>query len=289
MSCPQKTLDTSPNIGIQAFRKEQTAGRNEILFNELIGENLIESYHSHDFFIIILFEIGSGVHSIDSQKYPINNKEIHVLFPGQMHKWQMEANTKGYQLMVEKPFLEQFAPFFRFSFTNYQNNPIIPLSDAAFKKLHYEFKAIKDDLSTANMPLTLISARSAVIAALVSVQAEKHFSEFKIYQFHEKLTQYNLLIDEFFKENKSVQFYAEKLNISSNYLNILCKRNLKVSATKLIQQRTLTESKRLLQQNKLSIKEIAFDLGFSDVAHFSSFFKKQTNLTPSEFKNNSLA
>lgn len=273
-----------PTIGIQKFRQEQIAGRHEILFNELNGERYIEYPHKHDFFIINLFNNASGTHNIDSIDYPIGNKEIHILFPGQMHKWHINEHTKGYQIMIQPDFLEQFAPFFRFSFTNYQNHPVIKLSDDAFDKLNYEFEEIMKELKTEHSLIHLLHARAAVIAAIVSAQAELVFTEFKVYQSNDKLAKFNMLIDEFYKEEKSVTFYADKLNISANYLNILCKRNLKVSAIQLIHQRISTEAKRLLQDNKLTIKEIAYQLGFSDNSYFSIFFKNITGITPSNFR-----
>ena len=277
--------DSVPIISIQSFRKGQLAGRDELLFNELHGERHIDKPHKHDFFVIILFDKASVTHNIDSKDYPIDDKEIHILFPGQMHKWQINDGTIGYQLMTERSFFEQFAPYFRFSFTNYQNHPVIKLSDEAFSKLMYEFNAIKEELKSENSLVHLINARAAVIAAIVSKEAEQVFTEFKVYQSNPRLAKFNMLIDEFYKEEKSVIFYAEKLHISANYLNILCKKNLKVSATQLIQQRIIIEAKRLLKSGDLSIKEIAFDLGFTDHAYFSNFFKAQTNITPSEFRN----
>ncbi|RRT91690.1 AraC family transcriptional regulator [Empedobacter falsenii] len=277
--------DSIPIISIKSFRKGQLAGRDELLFNELHGERHIDKPHKHDFFVIILFDKASGTHNIDSKDYPIDDKEIHILFPRQMHKWQINDGTIGYQLMTERSFFEQFAPYFRFSFTNYQNHPVIKLSDEAFSKLMYEFNAIKEELKSENSLVHLINARAAVIAAIVSKEAEQVFTEFKVYQSNPRLAKFNMLIDEFYKEEKSVIFYAEKLHISANYLNILCKKNLKVSATQLIQQRIIIEAKRLLKSGDLSIKEIAFDLGFTDHAYFSNFFKAQTNITPSEFRN----
>ena len=277
--------DSIPIISIKSFRKGQLAGRDELLFNELHGERHIDKPHKHDFFVIILFDKASGTHNIDSKDYPIDDKEIHILFPGQMHKWQINDGTIGYQLMTERSFFEQFAPYFRFSFTNYQNHPVIKLSDEAFSKLMYEFNAIKEELKSENSLVHLINARAAVIAAIVSKEAEQIFTEFKVYQSNPRLAKFNMLIDEFYKEEKSVVFYAEKLHISANYLNILCKKHLKVSATQLIQQRIIIEAKRLLKSGDLSIKEIAFELGFTDHAYFSNFFKAQTDLTPSEFRN----
>ncbi|WDF65516.1 helix-turn-helix domain-containing protein [Flavobacterium sp. KACC 22763] len=271
-------------IGIQEFRDDQFAGNVEILFNDLHGARIIEKPHSHDFFTISLFEKANGVHSIDSIDYPISDYQVHVLFPGQMHKWDIKEGTVGYQLMIERTFFERFAPYFRFSFTNYQNHPVIQLSQTAFELLHYEFDAIKNELKRSNFLTYLINARAAVIASIISREAEYAFTEFKVYQSNSRLAAFNMLIDEFFKQEKSVAFYAAKLNISANYLNVLCKKHLKISATQLIQQRVETEAKRLLESADLSIKQIAFELGFVDHAYFSNFFKSHTGISPTEFR-----
>jgi AraC family transcriptional activator of pobA len=271
-------------VSIQEFREAQLAGCDEILFNELHGERIIEKPHSHDFFTISLFEKAEGVHSIDSIDYAIGNCQVHVLFPGQMHKWDIKAGTVGYQLMIERTFFEKFAPYFRFSFTNYQNHPVIQLSKTAFGLLLYEFDAIRNELKRTDSLTSLINARAAVIASIISREAEYAFTEFKVYQSNSRLAAFNMLIDEFFRREKSVAFYADRLSISANYLNVLCKKHLKISATQLIQQRVGTEAKRLLECTDLSIKEIAFELCFADHAYFSNFFKSQTGISPTEFR-----
>ncbi|WP_439183788.1 helix-turn-helix domain-containing protein [Carboxylicivirga taeanensis] len=273
-----------PVINLEEFRKGQLAGREEIIFNELNGERHIEKPHKHDFFIIILFTHGRGIHNIDSVDYAVGDREVHVLFPGQIHKWDIKAETVGDQLMVAQPFFEHFAPYFRYSFTNYQSHPVIQLTEKAFNQLLYEFNAIKEELKRNNSLAQLISARAAVIAAIVSREAENEFTEFKVYQSNPRLARFNMLIDEYFKEQKNVTFYADQLHISANYLNILSKKHLKIPATQLIQQRVCTEAKRLLQSTPLSIKEIAFELGFTDHAHFSNFFKNKIGMPPSAFR-----
>ncbi|GAA4443613.1 helix-turn-helix domain-containing protein [Ravibacter arvi] len=273
-----------PLIGIQEFRKDQLVGRDELLFNELLGVKHIDRPHKHDFFIINLFERAQGVHTIDFRDYPIGDRQIHILFPGQVHRWDIGPETIGYQLMIDRIFFERFAPYFRFSIANYMNHPLIPCTESSFKLLKYEFDAIRDELSAANSLKDLISARAAVIAAIVSKEAENLFDDFKVYLSNPRLAKFNTLIEQHYKEEKSVSFYASKLNVSANYLNILCKRHLNVPATELIRQRVLLEAKRLLQSTDLSIKEIAFELGFVDHAYFSNFFKSQTGATPTGFR-----
>jgi AraC-like DNA-binding protein len=104
-----------------------------------------------------------------------------------------------------------------------------------------------------------------------------------VYHSNPIISKFLNLIDEHFRTERSVSFYADKLNISANYLNIVCKKNLNASASSLIQDRILLEAKRLLKVSEMSVK-ILYDLGFYDHASFSKFFKMQTGMTPSQFK-----
>lgn len=273
-----------PLIGIQEFRKGQLTDPDQLLFNDLHGERHIDKPHKHDFFIIILFDQAQGTHTIDFRDYQIENRQIHLLFPGQVHQWAIGAQTIGYQLMIDRVFFERFASYLRFSHSNYMNHPVIPLSGDDFRLLNYEFDAIKKELHSTHPLKDLISARAAVIAALVSKASEDLFDDFRMHPLNPKLTRFNALIEGHFKEQKLVAFYASKLHISANYLNILCKKNLHTSATQVIQKRVLLEAKRMLRSTDLSIKEISFDLGFVDHAYFSNFFKSQTGATPTQFR-----
>lgn len=273
-----------PLIGLHEFRKGQSAGSAELLYNELEGARHIEKPHKHDFFIIILFDRAGGVHNIDFQDYTIGDRQVHLLFPDQVHRWDIELYTTGYQLMIDRIFFERFAPYFRFAYTHYMKQPVIPLSDRNVQLLKYEFAAIKDELNSEKPLQDIIIARAAVIASVVSKEAEQVITGSKIYQSNPRLTRFGMLIDQHFREEKLVAFYAAQLNISPNYLNILCKKNLDMSATQLIQQRVMLEAKRLLQSTELSIKEISFELGFTDHAYFSNFFKNQLGVSPSEFR-----
>ena len=95
----------APVMGLDGFRKGQTAGREELLFNELHGERQIDKPHKHDFFIINLFDTASGVHTIDSIDYPIKDHQIHVLFPGQMHKWHIQYQNTLLEYLLLLPLL----------------------------------------------------------------------------------------------------------------------------------------------------------------------------------------
>ena len=78
--------------------------------------------------------------------------------------------------------------------------------------------------------------------------------------------------------------YAERLSIHVNHLNKVLKENLGKTTTDIISSRIVQEAKILLKQTDWNISEIAYSLGFEEVAHFSNFFKKQTLLSPQLFR-----
>ncbi|RXG24157.1 helix-turn-helix domain-containing protein [Leeuwenhoekiella marinoflava] len=84
---------------------------------------------------------------------------------------------------------------------------------------------------------------------------------------------------------RSAKEYAERLAIHVNHLNKVLKDNLGNTTTEIITKRMLQEAKILLKQTDWTVSEIAFSLGFEEVAHFSNFFKKQTSLSPLHFRN----
>lgn len=92
------------------------------------------------------------------------------------------------------------------------------------------------------------------------------------------------LIEQHFKQERLLSFYADKLAMTVDRLNDHVKRSTGVTAGHLIRQRVLTEAKRQLVFTTQPIHEIAYDLAFSDPSHFARFFRKQTGATPQEFR-----
>jgi AraC-like DNA-binding protein len=93
-----------------------------------------------------------------------------------------------------------------------------------------------------------------------------------------------MLLESNYLQVRNTDFYAGKLGISSKRLNQILKDKLDKTGTQLIHDRIILESKRLIIHSESTIKEIAYDLGFSDRPYFSRFFKKQTGQTPDEFQ-----
>ncbi|HEY1748673.1 MAG TPA: helix-turn-helix domain-containing protein [Xanthobacteraceae bacterium] len=98
------------------------------------------------------------------------------------------------------------------------------------------------------------------------------------------VAQLRALVDEFFRREHQLGFYAEKLGMTADRLNDHVKRATGVTAGHLIRQRVLTEAKRQLVFTTQPIQDIAAELSFSDPSHFARFFRKHTGTTPHEFR-----
>jgi AraC family transcriptional activator of pobA len=92
------------------------------------------------------------------------------------------------------------------------------------------------------------------------------------------------LIEEHFRRERHVAFYAERLAMTADRLNDHLKRAAGITAGHLIRQRLLTEAKRQLVFTNQAIHEIAYELAFADPSHFARFFRKNTGTTPQEFR-----
>ena len=100
------------------------------------------------------------------------------------------------------------------------------------------------------------------------------------------IRKFNLLVENNYRTEHTVGFYAEALNKSPKTLaNLFALYNHR-SPLQVIQDRMLLEAKRLLFYTDKSAKEISFELGFDDAAYFSNFFKKHTSQSPTEFRSN---
>ena len=108
---------------------------------------------------------------------------------------------------------------------------------------------------------------------------------------HDILTRFEDLLNDYFNSGKpakegipSVQYCADKLCLSANYLGDLMKKETGLSALKHIQQKTLEVAKERVFNTKKSISEISDELGFPYPQHFSRWFKKMSGCTPNEYR-----
>lgn len=100
----------------------------------------------------------------------------------------------------------------------------------------------------------------------------------------EYFKQFTHLLGEHFREERSVGFYARQLCITPKYLTTLIKRISGQSVSEWIDNYVILEAKALLKYSTMSIQEIAYYLNFPNQSFFGSYFKRNTGMSPSQYK-----
>jgi len=257
----------------------------EKLSVHLQEHEFVSKPHKHDFYLMLYIQQGGGEHIIDFHSYPITKGVFFLMTPGQIHSWNMDANTEGYIIFFTKSIYQMQLselgvmefPFFH----SLNANPLVKPSDKSIEPiitdLFEEFKRTNDvDKRILRTALDLVLLKLARCYTS-SLPTSFHVEEIKLRKLES-------LIEKNFLKLKQPSDYADLMHLSPSYLNTLCKQNLNKTLSELIQERVLLEAKRLLAYTDFSVKEIADRLNFSTASYLIRYFKKHTGTTPDDFK-----
>jgi AraC family transcriptional regulator, transcriptional activator of pobA len=240
--------------------------------------------HKHDaYFEIIYLSQGAGFHWIDTQKFQINPPVVYFL-SGQLHYWEMTAIPNGFVLL----FKEDFFSFFKqgdllnlirsLEGTTEINLPDTSNLDFIFSEMVKEYKE-----PSANSTEIIIGYLQVVLAKLLRnkehIESRTLPGQDSVYRKFIQLIQNTHPIS-----NLKVNEVASALNVSPQNLNSILKKVSGKSASELITEQVLLESKRYLIHTDKTVSEIAFALSFTDPSHFVKHFKKSTGETPQAFR-----
>ena len=98
------------------------------------------------------------------------------------------------------------------------------------------------------------------------------------------MVRYRDLIEQHFRDERRLEFYAGRLGVTPARLNAACRARLGTTASGLLHDRIVTEAKRCLIYTGMSVAEVGYALGFDDPAYFSRFFAKRTGQPPGRLR-----
>ena len=111
--------------------------------------------------------------------------------------------------------------------------------------------------------------------------------EVKSYRVRELFNRFMMLLEKDYKISRDVNYYAEKMNISSKYLTNIVNQVTGHTPKTIIDQYVILQLKLHLKRSTQSIKEMAWEFHFADVSFFCRYFKKHTGLTPQQIRSQS--
>ena len=242
--------------------------------------------HRDDCYSFLLIETGEGSMDVDFVNVHLPVSHIYYLVPGQIHHniktnqrntWYISVNTslipKNYREVFEgNLLLQQPHQLDEVAFKQFQN--IIRL-------LNEQFNGDKEAAFYKQLIHSLLDSLLCMYAKAYQRVDSPGKKTSRIFQITQ---QFKKLLTEKVKIEKSPSFYASELNISETYLNEAVKGITGFTVTYWLMNEIMLEAKRLLIYSQLSVKEIAYQLGYDDHTYFSRLFKKQNNFTPTGFR-----
>lgn len=179
-----------------------------------------------------------------------------------------------------------------YGFFSYAINEALHLSDKEETMLEGLFKNIEQEYQT-----SIDQFSQGVMVSQLELLL-KYCDRFYNRQFltrktahSDLLSQMEILLNEYLSSDviierglPSVQYFSERLNVSSNYLSDMLKTLTGQSTQQHIHNKIIEHAKLKLTNTNLTVSEIAYQLGFEHPQSFNKLFKNKTNLTPMEFR-----
>ncbi|MCB0480572.1 MAG: helix-turn-helix domain-containing protein [Flavobacteriales bacterium] len=245
--------------------------------------------HRHNYYEIFLFCKSGGKHMVDFHEMEIIENHLHILSPGQVHYMHRHPETTGWVIKFSSEFflgnLSDKTILNRIPFLNNKvDYPVIKPSPSDFNYLLEMVNNIRDEMAHKR------SGYLDMVQNYLNLILLKCHRLFDYTQQNEKSEELNLtnlfktLLEAHYISENRVSFYCEKLKSTPEKLNHAIKLVTGKTASDLISERLLLESKRLLLHSDQSMKEIAFGLNFHDNSYFNRWFKKLTDLSPGDFR-----
>lgn len=251
---------------------------------------LKKSLHVLSYYDITLITEGEGFFRIDDTNHHAKAMDVFFSFPNQLREWDTENLGNGYALIFEEEFLLSFFndPHFIHHisyFKKNRNSVMLSLSPVEFEDMNALIRQIKHEIAGYTIKNKHI-LRALLYQALMYL--DRAFTEQNNVSSTSDRNTYvegflRLVYSDFQKKH-SVQYYAEKLYITPNYLNELVKKETGISAKQMIQNKLIAEAKKYLLYSNRTIVEISESLSFETPSYFIRFFRKYVGSTPLQFR-----
>ncbi|MGE8430921.1 MAG: helix-turn-helix domain-containing protein [Sphingobacterium sp.] len=233
--------------------------------------------------IVIIDRCSHGECIAENKVYALNSKQLFIYYPSGEYKWNLPAGASGRTLILDGSVLWGFSKLKQnFSFRHHCET--ILLNDEIYHKLSADFNAIQSEISSEVIFPELIDARARLMALMINLLLEEKYGLSGQSVQNDIGFRFLALVEQHYKMEKRVAFYAEQLCITPNYLGTICRKQYRVSPLEVIYQKIISEAKKLLSRSTYTIKEISFELGFRSFSHFTYFFRRYTGVTPGAFR-----
>lgn len=237
-------------------------------------------------YFIVLIDSGSITYNLDLQNITLTDGQLLFAMPNQVFTPPPKTdNLKYFKVLFDENTLALLPQQFPF-LVNPLNSQTITFDNATRERVRKIFEILNQILYIDKHP----TDTEIILAYLNLLLAELNSAYFKnkepitiLNTNLSKFIEFKLVVETHLTEQPSVNVIAEKMSLTTNSLYRIVKEYSGVSPKDFFTNRLMIEAQRKLNYSTLSVKELAYELGFNDPDYFSRLFKKCTGKSISEF------
>lgn len=246
--------------------------------------------HRHSFYQVLWFKT-AGRHHVDYEVIEHPENTIFFIKKHQIHYFCPESKNEGYLFHFNDSFINKYdsdtETKLNYTLFTEIGNAYINPSDKQLVSFQQLTKQLFQEIE--NKDYNYVQQLYYLFQAILTLIDRIKQQQYKIQPNtlgvdYEIAIRFKQLIDTHINEFLSIDNYSDLLGVSSKKLTNITKKYLHNTPAVVIHNRKILEAKRLLSNKTLSIKEVAYDLGFDQATYFTKYFKKHTGLTPKEFQ-----
>jgi AraC family transcriptional activator of pobA len=250
-----------------------------------------------NYYSFVFIKNGKGNYTTDEQTFEYDSSVLYFTNPGHLKAFEFWELKEAYLITFSETFLKENIHqniFEDFPFLLAETVPPQPLTGNEFQELEilylqilkeYQSKSVYKNKIIASLLVVLLLKIKSQFWANYQPREEGNRSSQIVKKFKQALEQhYKDLSNGKIELLHQPQDYANMQNLNASYLSQVIKSKTGKSISHWIADKTIGQAKALLLHSFKPVKEIAFQLGFSETAHFSNYFKKHTRKTPTSFK-----
>jgi len=243
--------------------------------------------HTHEYEELLIGVEGQLEHFIDYESTKMDAPFVSFVTKGKVHRVVPYLKDGKCNIWAIR-FKSEFIPETTFQlYAYYHDNANIPLpANRCFERIESICLMLREEAGQENPDYSILRHLLSALFTMVEVERKKLFPDNDDFLKTQSSAFISFLeiLEENFRRPEGVEYYAEKLFMSSRNLNMICQNILQRSVSEIIETRKLIEAKNLLMTTDKTIAEIGFELGYSEKAYFTNVFKRKAGQTPSDFR-----
>ncbi|MGN0003888.1 MAG: helix-turn-helix domain-containing protein [Sphingobacterium composti] len=247
--------------------------------------------HAIKFFALIIILEGDAAHQMDQHILKLGPKDVTILIPEQIHFFKEYTDVKGYIISFTDTFLYETKNMFNFHqnfeiIFKFKEHEKVTLSDDSFETMKKLCCLLWSEIyQPFHVNTALILENLFTICVHTIDKQLNSVGEVPFMDKHRELCiRFKIMVLRNNNVKNNVQFYANELGVSIKSLQESMRISFGETPKQFIKKALLLRAKQLLQNPAIMVKEVAFQLGYSDPTNFAKFFKKETSIRAEEYR-----